>query len=96
MKDGHTPWIANTTTGFMNFGKNHYGNGLQSHPNNYGIEIENGLIKRWSVPSGGLVRETSAQGGDGDHDIAMGWSGSRLIFWVDGTFVCSLPSGYTP
>lgn len=93
--DGHTPYIANTATGFMNFGKNHYGNGLQSHPNNYGIEIENGLIKRWSIPSG-LVRETSVQGGDGDHDIAMGWNGSRLIIWVDGTFVCSLPSGYTP
>jgi phage-related protein len=95
IKDGHTPWIVNTATGFMNFGKNHYGNGLQSHPNNYGIEIENGLIKRWSIPSG-LVRESSVQGGDGDHDIAMGWNGSRLIIWVDGTFVCSLPSGYTP
>lgn len=95
MKDGHTPYIANTASGFMNFGKNHYGNGLQSHPNNYGIEIENGLIKRWSIPSG-LVRETSVQGGDGDHDIAMGWNGSRLVFFVDGTFVCSLPSGYTP
>ena len=93
IKNGHTPWIANTATGFMNFGKNRYGNGLPSHPNNYGVEVENGLIKRWVTTN--LVRESGVDGGD-DHDIAIGWNGSRLIFWVDGTFVCSLPSGYTP
>ena len=95
MKDGHTPWIANTASGFMDFGTNPYGNGVQSHKNNYGVEIENGLIKDWRLPAG-FVRETKVSGGDGNHAIAMGWDGKRLYFWVDNTNVCSLPSGYAP
>ena len=95
IKDGHTPWIANTTSGFMDLGKNSYGDGLPLHPDKYGIEIENGLIKAWVLPEG-LVREASVTGGDGDHDISIGWDGSSLVFWVDNINVCTLPNGYKP
>jgi phage minor structural protein len=95
IKDGHTPRIANTATGFMNFGVTLGGNGVQSHPNNYGIEIEHGLIKSWLTPRAGLVRVNDVLS-DKDHDISIGWDGSNLLFWVDNTNVCTLPSGYKP
>lgn len=96
INNGHTPYIANTASGFVNCGINAHGDSITSHPNRYGLDVENGLIKKWSMPHGGFVRETSTEGGDGDHDISIGWNGSRLVFFVDGQDVCSLPSGYRP
>lgn len=96
INNGHTPYIANTASGFVDCGINSKGDSITSHPNRYGLDVENGLIKTWSLPRGGFVRKASIEGGDGDHDISIGWNGSRLAIYVDRQDVCSFPNGYRP
>lgn len=67
--------------------------------NEYMIYFNGGLmtnLEKLPVDVKNFVPLITEVNGGSRHDIRIGWSGSRLVFYVDNQNVCSLPNGYRP
>lgn len=65
------------------------------------VSVSNGIVTDFSAIKNTdadkfFVRQTQIQNGDGPHLIKIGWSGSKLCFFVDDKNVAELPNGYRP